>query len=67
MTAHSSKPRATVESTATTTVRKVRVDTLHPVPLARSSHLSFAVGQILGLPMGAKIPIGQSLATQVED
>ncbi len=60
-------PSAVVDSTATTTVRKVKVDISQPVPLARSSHRSPASGHIPGLPMGATIGIGQSFATHEED
>lgn len=60
-------PSTVVDSTATATVRNVKVEISQPVPLARSSHRSLASGHIPGLPIGARIAIGQSLAMHEED
>ena len=61
------RPTASVDDIATIKARKVKVDILQPVPLARSSHLSLWSGQISGFPIGPNIAIGQSLAMHVED
>lgn len=65
---NASPTTASVPTTATITLKRVTVLTLHPNGLARNSHRSLDPrGQISGEVMGAKIGRREWFGTQVED
>lgn len=56
-----------VPTIVTAAVRNVNVDTAHPTPFARSSHLSLLEGQMSGWKIGERIGKAAGLGRQTED
>lgn len=56
-----------VPAIVTAAVRNVNVDTAHPNPLARSSHLSVREGQMSGWKIGESIGKAAGLGRHAED
>lgn len=56
-----------VPAIVTAAVRNVNVDTAHPNPLARSSHLSVREGQMSGWKTGERIGKAAGFGRQAED
>lgn len=56
-----------VPAIATVAAKNVNVDTAHPNPLARSSHLSVREGQMSGWKIGERIGKAAGLGRHAED